>query len=422
MITRETAPDSPAPGALSGLKVLDLSRVLAGPLCTQMLADHGATVVKVESPAGDDTRRWGPPFLTEDTSAYYANVNRGKKNIVVDLATDQGRTILGTLMADADIVVENFKAGTLAAWGYPDDVIRERWPALIHCRITGFGTDGPLGALPGYDAVLQAYGGLMSINGEQEGPPLRIGVPVVDQVTGILAFSGILLALHERQRSGRGQLVDTTLLDTVIGLLHPHSASWLADGRVPSRTGSAHPTIAPYENFATLDGLFFIGAGNDRQFAALADVLGDPDLATDPRFATNPDRVRNVAELRAILTEHIARRRRAELSEHLLARGVPASPVHDIAEAMTAPQVRHRELVVEQDGYRGVGVPIKLSRTPGRAAAPPSPAGGDTREVLAAAGCTDAEITEWLADGAVASREPEPSAPPRDHPLRSSTP
>ncbi|WP_327657716.1 CaiB/BaiF CoA transferase family protein [Streptomyces sp. NBC_00483] len=407
--TPVTAPDARTPGALAGLKVLDLSRVLAGPLCTQMLADHGATVVKVESPAGDDTRRWGPPFLTEDTSAYYANVNRGKKNIVVDLATDQGRTILGTLLADADVVVENFKAGTLAAWGYSDNVIRERWPALIHCRITGFGTDGPLGALPGYDAVLQAYGGLMSINGEREGPPLRIGVPVVDQVTGILAFSGILLALHERQRSGRGQLVDSTLLDTVISLLHPHSASWLADGRVPSRTGSAHPTIAPYENFATLDGLFFISAGNDRQFAALADVLGEPTLAVDPRFATNPDRVRNVAELRAILTDRIARRRRAELSERLLARGVPASPVHDIAEAMTAPQVRHRELVVEQDGYRGVGVPIKLSRTPGHAAAPPSPAGGDTREVLAAAGCTAEQIAEALESGAVAAREDGPT-------------
>ncbi|MET8468927.1 CoA transferase [Streptomyces sp. NPDC006422] len=398
-----------AHGALAGLKVLDLSRVLAGPLCTQMLADHGATVVKVESPSGDDTRRWGPPFLTDDTSAYYANVNRGKQNIVVDLATDRGRAVLATLMSDADVLVENFKAGTLAAWGYPDEVIRERWPALIHCRITGFGTEGPLGGLPGYDAVLQAYGGLMSINGEREGPPLRIGVPVVDQVTGILAFSGILLALHERQRSGRGQLVDSTLLDTVVSLLHPHSASWLADGRVPARTGSAHPTIAPYENFATRDGLFFIGAGNDRQFASLAEVLGEPSLAADPRFATNPDRVRNVAELRAILAERIAVRDRAELSERLLARGVPASPVHDIAEALTAPQVRHRELVVEQDGYRGIGVPVKLSRTPGRAAAPPSPPGADTRAVLAAAGWTAEEIAEALEGGAVVARDDDAS-------------
>ncbi|WP_037367557.1 CaiB/BaiF CoA transferase family protein [Amycolatopsis orientalis] len=393
-------------GALDGLRVLDLSRVLAGPYCTQMLADHGAEVIKVESPSGDETRGWGPPFLADGTSAYYANLNRGKKNIVLDLSGPDGRVLLGTLLAGADVVVENFKAGTLARWGWPDETIRAEHPALIHCRITGFGAGGPLGGLPGYDAVLQAYGGLMSVNGEADGPPLRIGVPVVDMVTGLLGFSGILLALHERERSGLGQLVDCSLLDTVISLLHPHSAAWLADGAVPRRTGSAHPSIAPYETFPTADGLFFVGAGNDRQFAALAEVLGAPGLASDPRFASNADRVRNVAALRAELSVLIGPHQRESLAESLLAKGVPASPVHDIAEAMTAPQVRHREMVVERDGYRGVGVPVKLSRTPGCAAEPPRPPGADTREVLAAAGLSPEDAAAVVAKGAAHTRLP----------------
>ncbi|MEU4797748.1 CoA transferase, partial [Streptomyces sp. NPDC023327] len=314
--------EEPGHGALAGLKVLDLSRVLAGPYCAQMLADHGADVTKVEPPAGDETRGWGPPFVAPGTSAYYQNLNRAKKNIVVDLSLPAGREILDTLLRDTDVLVENFKAGTLAKWGYPNEELRRRFPALVHCRVTGFGTDGPLGGQPGYDAVLQAYGGLMSVNGEPDGPPLRVGVPVVDQVTGILAFSGILLALHERHRSGLGQLVDCTLLDTAVSLLHPHSASWLAGGAVPRRTGSAHPTIAPYDSFTAADGPVFIAVGNDRQFAALTDVLGVPGLADDPRFRTNPDRVRHQGELRAALEEPVAAHPRAELAALLTARGV----------------------------------------------------------------------------------------------------
>lgn len=386
--------------ALEGLRVLDLSRVLAGPYCTQMLADHGAEVTKVESPEGDETRGWGPPFVEPGLSSYYRNLNRAKQNIVLNLSSERGREILRTLLADADVVVENFKAGTLGRWGLGDDELRTRFPRLVHCRITGFGTDGPLGGLPGYDAVLQAYGGLMSVNGEPDGPPLRVGVPVVDMVTGILAFSGILLALRERAGSGLGQLVDLTLLDTVVTLLHPHSGAWLADGTSGRRTGSAHPSIAPYENFATADGLFFIGAGNNRQFAALADVLGVPELAGDPRFGTNADRVRNIVALREVLGARIASWRREELAECLLARGVPASPVHEVADALTAPQVLHREMVLErEDGYRGVGIPIKLGRTPGVVGGPPRPPGADTRAVLAAAGYSETEIGGFLADG-----------------------
>ncbi|MEU1151189.1 CaiB/BaiF CoA transferase family protein [Streptomyces sp. NPDC005863] len=391
----------PPAGALTELRVLDLSRVLAGPYCAQLLADHGADVIKVEPPAGDETRGWGPPFVSPDTSAYYRNLNRGKKNIVVDLSVPQGRDILDTLLSETDVLVENFKAGTLAKWGYADEELRRRFPALVHCRVTGFGTDGPLGGQPGYDAVLQAYGGLMSVNGEADGEPLRVGVPVVDQVTGILAFSGILLALYERRSSGLGQLVDCTLLDTAISLLHPHSASWLADGTVPRRTGSAHPSIAPYDSFPAADGPLFVAVGNDRQFGALTDVLAVPELAADPRFRTNPDRVRHRHELRVLLEKAIGARPRAELTDLLTARGVPASPVHDVAEALTAPQVRHRGLVVEEGDYRGLASPVSLSRTPARVRPEVRGAGADTREVLASGGLDEAAIDEAVGRGVV---------------------
>lgn len=390
--------NAPEPaGSLHGVRVLDLSRILAGPLCCQMLADHGAEVIKVEPPAGDDTRTWGPPFISRTMSAYHTGINRNKTNICLDFAAPGGQQVLGELLDDADVVVENFKAGTLAKWGFSDEVIAERFPRLIHCRITGFGIDGPMGGMPGYDAILQAYGGLMSINGEPSGPPMRVGVPIVDMVTGIYAFSGVLLALHDRHTTGRGQLVDCTLLDTAISLLHPHSPGWLASGQLPQRTGSAHPSIAPYDTFDASDGQIFIGAGNDRQFRQFVDVLGLPELADDARFTTNADRVRNVAELRPLITERIAQRRRHELGRELLGRGVPATPVHDVGEALTDPQVVHRNMVVELDGYRGTGIPIKLSRTPGSVHTAPREQGADTRRILASLGYTDEQITELIA-------------------------
>lgn len=387
----------PPNGSLHGVRVVDLSRILAGPLCSQMLADHGAEVIKVEPPAGDDTRTWGPPFVSDTMSAYHTGVNRNKNNICLDLTSPDGQQVLGELLSGADVVVENFKAGTLAKWGLSDDVIAERFPRLIHCRITGFGIDGPMGGMPGYDAVLQAYGGLMSINGEPSGPPQRVGVPIVDMVTGIYAFSGVLLALHDRHTTGRGQLVDCTLLDTAVSLLHPHSPSWLASGELPQRTGSAHPSIAPYDVFDAVGGVIFIGAGNDRQFRRLGEVLGIPDLADDARFATNADRVHNVAQLRPVLADRIAERDRHELARDLLESGVPATPVHDVGEALSDPQVRHREMVVERDGYRGTGIPIKLGRTPGRVHTAPREQGADTRRILASLGYTDEQITALIA-------------------------
>jgi crotonobetainyl-CoA:carnitine CoA-transferase CaiB-like acyl-CoA transferase len=393
-------------GALAGLRVVDLSRVLAGPLCTQMLADHGAEVIKVEPPAGDETRGWGPPFVGPRTSAYFTGVNRNKQNIVLDLGSDIGREALRRLLEDADVLVENFKAGTLAKWGFHDDYLSQHCPRLIHARITGFGVDGPMGGAPGYDAVLQAYGGLMSINGEESGPPLRVGVPIVDMVTGIYAVTGILLALNERHFSGRGQLIDCALLDTAVSLLHPHTASWFANSQVPARTGSAHPTIAPYDTFECRNGIFFLAVGNDRQFRELVNVLGVPELADDPRFATNSDRVGHREELRGVLEPLLCSWDREELGRTLLKRGVPSSPVHDVGETLTDPQVLHRELVVKLDGYTGVGLPVKLSRTPGSVRTPPRAPGVDTVEVLHGLGFSDAQVDFVTGQGGASGAQP----------------
>lgn len=383
--------------SLTGLRVLDLSRVLAGPLCCQMLGDHGATVIKVEPPAGDDTRRWGPPFVAEDMSAYYSAINRNKANICLDLSTEDGQSVLDLLLANSDVVVENFKAGTLAKWGFTDDHLVERFPELIVARITGFGTDGPMGSMPGYDAVAQAFGGLMSINGEADGPALRVGVPVVDMVTGILAFSGILLALNARHRTGRGQIVDCTLADTAVSLLHPHSASNLADGRVPVRTGSAHPTVAPYDTFETQDGQVFIGVGNDRQFGTLAELLGMPEISDDNRFRSNSDRLANIGELTELLGTKIVSFSKDAIAKDLLARGVPASAVRDVGEVLRDEHVRHRQMVVEKGKYKGVGIPIKLSHTPGKVHSTPRAKGADTSEVLAELGLDKTRIDELYA-------------------------
>lgn len=408
-------PTSRDAGALAGVRVLDLSRVLAGPYCCQMLGDHGADVVKIEGPDGDDTRAWGPPYAKSGASAYYTGINRNKRNLCLDLSTPSGREVLLDLLADADVLVENFKPGTMERWGLGyEEHLADAYPRLVHCRITGYGVDGPLGGRPGYDAVLQAYGGLMSVNGEPDRLPLRVGVPVVDLVTGLHAFAGILLALHERQASGHGQLVDCTLLDTALSLLHPQASAWLADGRIPGRTGSAHPNIAPYDTFTTSTGLFFVGAANDRQFRSLMEVLGRPEVVDDPRFATNRDRVVNVRELTDLLVTLMASWDRDELGDRLLAAGVPASPVNDVAEALSSPQAAHRGMLVERDGYRGVGVPIKLSATAGRLDRTPPALGADTREVLAGAGHTPAGIDRLLADGIVfAGDDPATTRHPR---------
>ncbi len=386
-------------GALTDLRVVDLSRVLAGPLCGQMLADHGADVIKVEPPTGDDTRGWGPPFFKENHSAYFDGLNRNKRNVSVDLRTQDGQALLRTMLAEADVVIENFKAGTLEKWGLGDDVLTEEFPHLVHCRITGYGVDGPLGGAPGYDAVLQALSGLMSINGEAEGEAMRIGIPLVDIITSLNAMNGILMALHVRRKTGRGQLVDLALLDNAVSILHPHAGKWFATGVPPERTGVAHPTICPYETFTCADGPFFIGAGNDRQFHALARALDAPALTEDPRFITNADRLASADQLRDILGGLVGGWEREALSVALRSAGVPGGAVNHVGEALDMPQIKHREMVVERDGYQGIGLPIKLSESPGAVRFGPRDRGADTDEVLAEFGVADSEVARLRAAG-----------------------
>jgi len=353
----------PNAGALAGCKVIDLSRVLGGPYCTQILADHGADVLKIEPPGGDETRGWGPPFLGE-TASYFVGVNRNKDGMTLDLSQPAGQELLRHLLADADVLVENFKPGTLEKWGLGYNDLKQAFPALIHCRVSGFGSDGPLGGLPGYDACAQAMCGLMSVNGEADGEATRVGLPVVDMVTGLNAAVAILLALNERTRSGLGQFLDITLYDCALSLLHPHAPNYFYSGKVPQRSGNAHPNIAPYETLPTASGPIFLAVGNNRQFAMLARTLDAPALSEDPRYATNADRLRNRQALRDDLADLLARHEAATLADQLLRAGVPAAAVQTVDQALAHPHTLHRGMVLEQGDYKSVGSPIKLSRTP----------------------------------------------------------
>ncbi len=351
------------PGALAGIRVLDISRILGGPYCGQILGDHGADVLKIEPPQGDDTRTWGPPFK-DGVASYYHGLNRNKRVQHLDFSTEEGRAALLALVAEADVLIENFKTGTMERWGIGYETLSQRFPRLVWCRVSGFGADGPLGALPGYDAAVQAMTGIMSVNGEAEGGPLRVGLPVVDMVTGLNAVIGVLLALQERQRSGRGQFVEAALYDSGISLLHPHAANWFMNGSAPRRTGNAHPNIYPYDALATGTDPVFVAVGNDRQFASLCGCIGLPALATDPRFATAGARSVNRDALKQRLETAMAAFDGRVLVEQLMAAGVPAAPVLPVAAALEHPHTAHRGMVVEMEGYRGIGAPVKLGRTP----------------------------------------------------------
>ncbi|MBV1913036.1 MAG: CoA transferase, partial [Cycloclasticus sp.] len=339
--------------SLTGIKVVDLSRVLGGPLCTQILGDHGADIIKVEPPAGDETRGWGPPYH-ERGSAYYDGVNRNKKCIALDMRQTEAHEILFRLLKNADVLVENFKVGTLEKWGIGfNDVLQKKFPRLIHCRVTGFGSNGPYAGFPGYDAVAQATSGLMSINGDPDRPPVRIGVPIVDLTTGMNAVIAVLLALYEREKSGLGQSIEVSLYDTAVSLIHPHAANWFLDGKPQKRLGSAHPNITPYDLFPTANGMLFLGIGNDRQFAGLCKELGQPELAQDPRFTINANRAKNRAELRIILEDLLADRDGKAMTAELMGKGIPAGAVQTVEDALQHPQTIAREMVIESGEYRG---------------------------------------------------------------------
>ncbi|HVF64893.1 MAG TPA: CoA transferase [Casimicrobiaceae bacterium] len=349
-------------GALSGVRVVDLSRVLAGPLCTQILADQGADVVKIEPPKGDETRSFGPPFMPSGDAAYFSALNRGKRSLSLDLSRAEGRAVVERLLDDADVLVENFLPGTMVRWKLDYATVGPRHHRLVYCSITGFGGDGPFGKLPGYDAVLQAVCGLMSVNGTVETGPTRLGVPVVDHLTGYVAAVAILTALYARERTGAGQHIDTTLFDSAMSLLVPHAANFLYSAREPQLLGSAHPNIAPYDKFRARDREIFLGVANDGQFTRLCEQLGAEVIATDSRFATNASRVEHREALRAALEDVLVDHDAEALCTKLMAAGVPAGSVNPVSTALSQPHATHRELVVEQGDYRGLASPVRLSR------------------------------------------------------------
>jgi crotonobetainyl-CoA:carnitine CoA-transferase CaiB-like acyl-CoA transferase len=374
-------------GPLTGVTVLDLTRVLSGPYCTMLLGDMGARVVKIEQPGrGDDTRAWGPPFVAGE-SAYFLSINRNKESVTLDFKQPEGQRILERLLERADVLVENFRPGTLKKIGFDYESTASRHPSLVYCSISGFGQSGPKRDRPGYDAVVQAEGGLMSVTGAADGPPYRLGVAISDLVAGLLAAQGIALALFARERTRRGQLVDIAMLDGVAALLCYQASIYFTTGEVPQRMGNRHPTIAPYESFDASDGEFVLAVGNDEQFRRFCDVAGLGALATDPRYATNPARVGNYGELRATLAATLRRRTRAEWIDALTAAGVPCGAVRDVGEVLRDPHVEARHMIeaVEHASagtLRVLGVPIKLSDTPGRVRTAPPTLGQHTDTVL----------------------------------------
>jgi len=400
-------------GALAGIKVLDLTRVLAGPWCTQILADLGADVTKIERPGvGDDTRAWGPPFLKDadgrdtDQSTYFTCCNRNKRSVTIDMATPEGQALLRQMAAQSDIVVENFKTGGLQQFGLDFDSLRAVNPRLVYCSVTGFGNDGPYAMRAGYDLLVQASSGLMSITGQPDdvpgGGPLRVGVALTDLFTGVYASTAILAALEVRHRTGVGQHIDMALLDVGIALLANQASAFLNTGLIPQRQGNSNPSLAPYQDFPTRDGAMILAIGNDGQFQRFCRAADQPSLASDPRFATNTLRVEHREALIQAMEAVTRSRSTAEWIAMLEHRAVPCGPVNDIAQAFDDPQVKARKLAVKLpraagDGIAaisGVASPLRLSDTPPVLRYAPPGLGQHTDEVLAEFGMSPSQIAE----------------------------
>jgi crotonobetainyl-CoA:carnitine CoA-transferase CaiB-like acyl-CoA transferase len=381
---------------LDGIIVLDLTRVLSGPYCTMLLADMGARVIKIEQPGkGDDTRAWGPPFL-EGESAYFLSINRNKESVTVDFKQAEGRRLLEQLIAKSDVVVENFRPGTLAKLGLDYQTLAPRHPRLIYCSISGFGQTGPRAKEAGYDAVMQGEGGLMSITGDPGGPAFRLGVAIADVTSGMFAAYGVAMALFARERTGRGQEVDLAMLDSVAALLTYQAGNYFASGKVPSRLGNRHPSIVPYETFSASDGDFVLAVGNDDQWQRFCAVAGLPD---DPRFATNRQRVTNYDDVRPFIAERLRTQPRQHWIDRLNAAGVPCGSVRNLQELFADPQIQAREMVAQLEhatigALRVLGVPVKLSDTPGAVRTPPPRLGEHTDTVLRDFDFSDAAIAD----------------------------
>ena len=392
---------------LTGVKVVDLTRILAGPYCTMALADAGADVIKVEEPAkGDDTRGWGPPFVAGE-STYFLSVNRGKRSLTLNLKHEEGRRILRRLVDEADVLVENFRPGTLDRLGFSYEAVKARNPRLVYASVSGYGPDGPWGGKPGYDAIAQGESGLMSITGAPDGPPFKVGASVADVLAGMTAFQGILLALFRRQQTGEGGQVDVSLLESVLAPLSYHAAAYLLAGAVPARLGNRHPSLAPYETFAAADGHVIVGVGSDSLWRAFCAAIDRAELASEAAFATNALRVRNYDALRARLVPIFGQRPVAEWLSRLEEAGVPCGRVRTVAEALDGEQVRARGLLLEVEHPtlgpgRYLASPIHL-RGAGRGSRRPPPLlGQHTQEVLAERlGLSANEVEELRRQGVV---------------------
>ncbi len=395
--TALTAQETATTGSLAGIRILDLSRILAGPSCTQLLGDLGAEVIKVERPgSGDDTRKWGPPYLRDGEgrelteSAYYACANRNKRSVAIDIATPQGRATVLRLLENCDVLIENFKVGDLARHGLAYEQLRERFPRLVYCSITGFGQDGPYAERPGYDFLAQGMGGIMSLTGEPDGEPQKVAVGITDLMTGMYAAVGILAALRYRDRCGEGQHVDVALLDTQVAWLANAGTAYLTSGKAPPRLGNGHPNIVPYEVFPASDGYFILAVGNDAQYRRFCELAEVSHLADDPRFATNRARVEHREQLIPVLKEVTARKPRAFWIDVLEAQQIPGGPINTLPEVFADPQVLHRGMRVKlpDSGYEGgevslIGNPLHMSRTPPSYRRAPPRLGQHTEEILA---------------------------------------
>lgn len=394
-------------GPLEGIRVVDLTRILAGPYCTMMLGDMGAEVIKIENPdGGDDTRSWGPPFLN-GVSTYFLSINRNKKSLTLNLKDERGKGLLRDLIRKGDVMVENFRPGALEKLGFSWEEIHRLNPRMIFASLSGFGQTGPRKNEPGFDVVIQGEGGVMSITGDPDGPPTKVGASVADITAGMLAAQGVMLALYHREKTGVGQMVDVSMLDGQVALLTYHANGYFATGHVPPRRGNRHPSITPYETYSCRDGHFNLGVGNDSLWRRFCDAMGLESVKEAPRFAVNKDRVNNREELQQILDAFFAEKTVAETLEALRGAGIPCGPINDLGQALTEPQVLAREMVVDIHApvagpTKVTGVPIKLSATPGAVRTPPPALGQHTEEVLEAVlGLDEAQRSALREAGAV---------------------
>ncbi len=377
-----------ADGPLAGCRVVDLTRILAGPLCTMMLGDMGAEVIKVEPPdKGDDTRGWGPPFVAGE-AAYFLGINRNKRSLTLNMALPAGQRILADLILKADVLIDNFRPGTLAKWSFTDDWFEQNAPRIVRCSITGYGTSGPKAALPGYDFVLQAESGLMSICGEPAGGPTKYGVAIVDICTGMLACSSIAAALNARHRTGRGQKLELSLYETSLAMLINVASSYLTAGRNGGRFGNGHPSIVPYTTYQAADGMMALAIGNERQFARTAELLGHPEWAEDPRFSSNRARVENRIMIDGLINEALAGDDTDAWLAKLEAAGVPCGKINSVAEALDDPHTAARNMIATAEhptigALKMLGIPFKFSDTACSVRRPPPLLGQHTDEILA---------------------------------------